>query len=310
MDIMKTINKYGPNPVLRKPTLLGDDIRLGNIHIALENGHYKSLAHLVLLHYTHFIDHAVKQDGAHLAEEYRSAEHRQRRSLYDAEVTVKADPPLTQYGQWKEDTDIRDFCLPDCFTMMHIFRMLVDDPPQESDTNTAVDMLYYQDFFFDVPELVKVINKAAGIQQNANTDDATVDPAKPTEDNTAEKMSIPSAETTVTGTPENNITRTAATDTQSKESVAGQTTPQTPKNKPSCRKKMKLSAKKLKSKIETYTESEKADVLDDLFELIKNSKTKIIVPTDHVAHYQRLKDAFVAHGPGRRNKEDDESSEE
>jgi hypothetical protein len=65
MDIMKTINKFGPNPTIRDSKQ--------RVAVAVSTGHFNTILEVMIEHYCEYLELVVKGQKQHLSPTYKQA---------------------------------------------------------------------------------------------------------------------------------------------------------------------------------------------------------------------------------------------
>jgi hypothetical protein len=137
MDIMKTINKFGPNPTIcdsQQP-----------VAVAVSTGHFNTILEVMLEYYCKYLELVVRGQKQHLAPTYKPDKAGKPTDARDTTLKIQSNDPVTvDHGDFPEGTTVNLFALYKNFMLFEIVNELV----------TKEEPLY-----FNLPNLASLIAK-------------------------------------------------------------------------------------------------------------------------------------------------------
>jgi hypothetical protein len=137
MDIMKTINKFGPNLTIRDSQQ--------PVAVAVSAGHFNTILEVMLEHYCEYLELVVRGQKQHLPLTYKPDEAGKPTDARDTTLKIQSNGPVTMdHGDFPEGTTVDLFALYKNFMLFEIVNELV----------TKEEPLY-----FNPPNLASLIAK-------------------------------------------------------------------------------------------------------------------------------------------------------
>jgi hypothetical protein len=104
MDIMKTINKFGPNPTIHDSQQ--------PVAVAVSTGHFNTILEVMLEHYCEYLELVVKGQKQHLPPTHKPDEAGKSTDAHHTTLKIQSKGPETMdNGDFPEGTTVDHFAL-------------------------------------------------------------------------------------------------------------------------------------------------------------------------------------------------------